>query len=259
MTPLGPARGSRSRAPVSPWLVRFGHTAGTRRLVCFPYAGGNASAYARWHRLLPTDNEVWAVELPGRSRRLHEPPLRHAAPAVSAVCEAISRLDDKAFALFGHSMGALLAFETAAALVAGGMPRPSAVVVSGLPALDRVVTDPERDSPHASADLVDRLRQWGGTPPEVLASPELLDLVLPALQADLRMCSNYQRSGRAPLPVPLAAFGGRSDVMAPVPDLMPWSQLTTDWRGLWLFDGGHFFIRSEERAVLAALVAVLGR
>lgn len=226
------------------------------QLLCLPCAGASATMYLRWRRLLPRWIAITPVELPGRGGRLGERFVEDFDALADQLCEELApRLAPATpFALFGHSMGALLAHGLAQRLRerGGRLPLPLALIASGSAApsrrdtarLQRVIGD--------EAALVADLRRQGGTPEEVFANAELLRLTLDVLGADYRVCASYRYEPRAPLPVPLHVLAGRQDEIAPE-RLAAWSAestlpMTLDW-----FDGGHFFVRQQEGAVLAAL------
>ncbi|WP_343606362.1 alpha/beta fold hydrolase [Roseateles sp.] len=224
------------------------------QLLCLPCAGASATMYLRWRRLLPRWIAITPVELPGRGGRLGERFVEDFDALADQLCEELApRLAPATpFALFGHSMGALLAHGLAQRLRERGGRMPLALIASGSAApsrrdtarLQRVIGD--------EAALVADLRRQGGTPEEVFANAELLRLTLDVLGADYRVCASYRHEPRAPLPVPLHVLAGRQDEIAPE-RLAAWSAestlpMTLDW-----FDGGHFFVRQQEGAVLAAL------
>jgi surfactin synthase thioesterase subunit len=209
--------------------------------------------YLRWRRLLPRWIEVVPLELPGRGSRLGEDFVEDFDALVSLLCGEHEAALRGNFALFGHSMGALLAWGIAQRLRAKGRPLPRALLVSGSAAPSQ--RDPDRfvDMDDDEALIAD-MRKQGGTPEELFASPELLRMTLDTLAADYRVCEGFAHRGVAPLPVPLHVFAGRED------DIQPWrveawsaetlnAGFSLDW-----FEGGHFFIRQHEAQVLAALV-----
>ncbi|MBS77369.1 alpha/beta fold hydrolase [Variovorax sp.] len=222
-------------------------------LLCLPCAGASATMYLRWRRLLPRWIEVVPLELPGRGSRLGEDFVEDFDAMVSLLCGEHEVALRGNFALFGHSMGALLAWGIAQRLCATGRPLPRALLVSGSAAPSQ--RDPDRfvDMDDDEALIAD-MRKQGGTPEELFASPELLRMTLDTLAADYRVCEGFAHRGAAPLSVPLHVFAGRED------DIQPWrveawsaetldAGFSLDW-----FEGGHFFIRQHEAQVLAALV-----
>jgi len=220
------------------------------RLFCFPYAGGSAAAFRGWHGGLPEAIELWPVQPPGRERRMTEQPYIRLQALVAAVAELLGPCLDRPYALLGHSLGALVAFELARRLEESGAPRPLQLVISGrrAPQLPLPWEEPYHRLP--DPQLKERLRDLGGTPPEVLEHSELMELILPVVRADFEMLETYRFEQRKPLEVPIAAYGARDDPEVPQQALEAWREHT---RGGWhcrLFDGGHFFIQNERQAFL---------
>jgi len=221
-------------------------------LFCLPCAGASATMYLRWRRLLPHWITLVPLELPGRGARLGEVLLEDFNALVAVLYAEHGAEMQGRFALFGHSMGALLAWGLTQRLHADGRPLPQALLVSGSAAPSQ--RDPKRfvDLDDDAALLAD-LRKQGGTPEEFFASPDLVRMTLETLAADYRVCQSFVHAGVAPLSLPLHVFAGRQD------DIEPWrmeawsgethsDDFTLNW-----FAGGHFFIRQQEQPVLAAL------
>ena len=226
-------------------------------LLCLPCAGASATMYLRWRRLLPRQVRVVPVELPGRGSRLGESLVRDFDSLVAQLCAEQAEAMRGPFALFGHSMGALLAYGMACRLRSMGCALPLALLASGSPAPAR--RDPDRFAGKTGdAALIADLRRQGGTPEEVFASAELMRITLDVLGADYRVCDGFRYSGAAPLPMPVHVFAGREDDID-AERICAWSAeaggpFSLDW-----FDGGHFFIRQQEAAFLDALSKHLGR
>lgn len=219
------------------------------RLYCFPFAGGNSASYRTWPDGLWPDVEVRCVELPGRGGRLREPLFRAAAPLVEAMGDAFRADVSGRYAFFGHSMGAILAFELARTMRRNRLPMPEMIFVSG----------------HAAPHLPDRRKEWhklpddqlvrelrtlGGTPAEVFEHPELLELLLPIIRADLEVNELYAYVDEEPLDVPFVLFGGADDTDVPIEDLDAWGSQTTAGCEREVVPGDHFFLHSAERLVL---------
>lgn len=221
-------------------------------LLCLPCAGASATMYLRWRRLLPQWIKLVPVELPGRGARLGETLLEDFNALVAVLYAEHGAAMQGHFALFGHSMGALLAWGLTQRLHADGRPLPQALLVSGSAAPSQ--RDPERfvDMDDDAALLAD-LRKQGGTPEEFFASPDLVRMTLDTLAADYRVCQSFVPAGDAPLPLPLHVFAGRQDEIEPW-RMEAWSgeTLSDDFTLNW-FAGGHFFIRQQEAPMLAAL------
>jgi medium-chain acyl-[acyl-carrier-protein] hydrolase len=219
------------------------------RLVCLPWAGGGASGYRDWPAHLPDDVEVVAVQLPGRESRLVEPPVSSMELLVARLAAGLVGQLDRPFALFGHSMGALIAFELAGRLRSMGR-EPERLLVSGAraPHLPSRRTRDRHTLP--DREFVSTVRELGGMPPEVLGSPDLLDLVLPALRADFALVETYTHRAGPVLHCPISAFGGVDDDDVAPGDLRAWSRHTTGPSRSHLLPGGHFFVNSSRGALL---------
>lgn len=224
-------------------------------LFCLPHSGASAMVYARWRRLLPAWIEVRPVELPGRGRRFDEPFATDLRSLARQLAAEIVPATAQPYALFGHSLGALLALEMAHALGEQGAPMPCALLASGTEAPTRR-DDAELRGLLSDDQLIARLRSLGGTAPAVLEDAELLALTLPVLRADFHLCGHYQPLARPPLDCPLHVFAGREDDASEAV-MQAWRQETRGLFTLDWFPGDHFFINSQEAAVLAVLVAHL--
>ncbi|WP_137821868.1 thioesterase II family protein [Pseudomonas sp. D(2018)] len=227
------------------------------RLFCMPYSGASAMAYARWRRKVPQWLAIRPVELPGRGARHGEPFATDVLALARGLANEIRGEAQQPYALFGHSLGGLLAFEMAHALRELDMPRPVALFVSGSAAPARRDFS-EFAAAKSDAELIATLRSLSGTPEAVLANRELLDLLLPVLRADFLLCGHYRYSPRSPLSIPLHVFGGRRDSIS-VDDLLAWQEETASSFSLDMHAGHHFFIHDNEARVLRTLKAHLGR
>jgi medium-chain acyl-[acyl-carrier-protein] hydrolase len=245
------------REAAEPWLYVHRHNpSAAAALVCFPYAGGGASIFRDWSAALP-QLELVAVQPPGRETRFRETALDSARAIAAPVAEALAASFAKPVALYGHSLGALVAFETARALEERWLRQPEAVFVSGcraphLPSVTRTF-----DLPRES--LVEHLRAIGGTAPQVLASNELLDLMLPMLRGDLAAAEAYTYTPGEPLSAPIVACCGREDILAPPSQALEWERHTCAGFSLHLFAGGHFFLDSSRSELLTLLQVELAR
>jgi medium-chain acyl-[acyl-carrier-protein] hydrolase len=224
-----------------------------RRLFCIPYAGGAASAYRGWAEGLPDDVDVCAVQLPGRGARFREAPFRNMADLVPALAEGLLPLLDLPFALFGHSMGAVVAFELARELRRRGGRPPALLALSGHQAPPR--PDPKPPISHLPDEefLAEVQTRYDGIPPEVLAEEELLQLLLPVLRADVQLLESYTYVQEAPLDCPISCFGGEDDPHVSLADLEAWGDETRGPLRVRTFPGGHFFVESARDEVLRAL------
>jgi medium-chain acyl-[acyl-carrier-protein] hydrolase len=218
-------------------------------LFCFPYAGGAAMIYRQWPQLLPPSVEALPLQLPGRGSRMLEPLITDSAVLVEQAAEAMRPLLDRPFALFGHSMGALICYELARHLRRTGAPEPMHLFVSGR----RAPHVPNHDEPRytlSDSDLIDQLRRLKGTPPELLQDPEVMQLMLPLVRADFQINENYRYTVEPPLRCPISAYGGLQDREVPRDELAAWAEHTTGGFDLRMFDGGHFFLHEMEPVLI---------
>ena len=222
------------------------------RLFCFPHAGAGASAFRAWSRTLPAGVDVLAIQAPGREARLDEAPFQDLPPLVAEAAGALEAHDDCPMAFFGHSLGAMVAFEVTRELQRRGGNGPIRLFVSGCRAPHRA----PRSSPiHGlpDADFLQELGRLGGTPHEILGQDELMGLLLPGIRADFRLAASYLTSTTARVGCPISAFGGREDPEATAEDMAGWALHTTAGFRFRLFPGAHFFIFDEPVGVVEAL------
>jgi medium-chain acyl-[acyl-carrier-protein] hydrolase len=243
----------------APWIVRHQPRPQARaRLFCFAHAGGGASAYRLWSAGLPVEVEVCAVLLPGREGRLHEPPVSNLTALVDGVMPDLLALADRPFALFGHSMGAVVAGEVARTLHARGGPEPLALFASSR----RPAHVPGTETPlHPLSDdafVTEIRRRYGGIPAEVLAEPDLMALLLPSLRADMHALETHRPTRRPPIACPIIALGGSDDRLTPIQHLDAWRDETSGAFRARQFPGGHFYIEARRSDVLAEVIQALG-
>ena len=219
------------------------------RVFCLPYAGGGAAIYQPWTRLAPPALQVAAIQLPGREHRLAEPAYSDVHALVPPLLDGIRTHLDRPFAIFGHSMGALIAFELARELRRRGMPQPVRLFVSA----HRAPHLPDRRPPiHAlpGAEFWPALRKLGGTPDEVLEHHELMALVEPMLRADFKLCETYAFREEPPLEIPLSVFGGSEDPGVGRDELEAWSEVTRAPVNVEMFPGDHYYLHHSHQLVL---------
>jgi medium-chain acyl-[acyl-carrier-protein] hydrolase len=228
------------------------------RLFCFHYAGGNAQAFHDWPGHLPPSLEVGAIQLPGRGHRLGEPHIRGILPLSRIVAQELLPYLDKPFVFFGHSLGALLCFETARSLRCETRRQPAHLFVSATEAPHRR----SREEPLSSLPkdaLVKKLREFNGTPVEVLQNDELLDLMLPTIRADFELCETYEYHPEPPLECPMRIYGGLEDHEVEAGRLAAWSEMTVGTCEIRMFPGGHFYINSSRAIFLQTFAGDLLR
>jgi len=196
------------------------------------------------------------MELPGRGARCLEAPFDSFDEAVESSLSGIVDSLEAPYALFGHSLGALIAFDLAHKIRARRQNGPVALIVSGCSA-PHVRRAPSLRSELPRAEFLAALRGLAGTPDEVIDSEELIDLLLPAMRADFRAAENYQYRACPPLDCPIYAFTGTGDSEVDQADVMEWSALTRRHFAMHTFSGGHFFLKTSQGEFLARLAATL--
>jgi surfactin synthase thioesterase subunit len=213
------------------------------RLFCLPYAGGGTAPFYRWRSMLPAGIELTPMALPGHDGRLNEPACTNLQTLADRLAVEISeQAAGRPFALLGHSMGSLLAFEIAKSLRRSERLEPYLLILSACRPPHAIITKrPLHAAP--DAELVATLQErYGGIPDAVLNQPELLKMVLPALRADLQMIETYQHAEEPPLDVPMLVLGGTEDAAVSAGHLMEWRRYTTQECSVRLLPGGHFFL-----------------
>jgi surfactin synthase thioesterase subunit/glycosyltransferase involved in cell wall biosynthesis len=222
-------------------------TSAAPRLFCFPHAGGGAGqplALSGWTAV--------PVRLPGRESRLAEAPFDRMGPLVAALAGQIDGYLDQPFAFFGHSMGAVVAFELARELRRRSRPLPRMLIASGAraPQFRRHHVPPPVPSREA---FVEELRRLEGIPAEVLGDAALMRAILPALEADAALYRNYIYAEAPPLPIPVRAYGGADDPNVRREHLEGWREQTTASFAARVFPGGHFYLGTAREAFIEAL------
>lgn len=242
---------------LNPWvtLPRPNPTARVR-LFCFPYAGAGASVFYTWPQTLPAEVEVCPVQLPGRESRLMEKPYSGMDELTEKLGEVLQPYMDMPFAFFGHSNGAIMSFELARKLRREGRPLPLHLFLSGRPASHMPSRHPKIHH-LPEPEFIQQLRRLEGTPEEVLANREIMELLLPLLRADFSLAETYQYREEAPLEIPVSAYGGRTDKDVNEEEVAAWGVHTTAPFRLVMFPGGHFFLNENRPLVLAELVREL--
>lgn len=226
------------------------------RLFCFPYAGGGASAYRTWQESLPAEIEICAVQPPGRENRLSEERFLRVGPLADAICEAIEPLLDLPCAIFGHSLGSVVGYETALRLRDRGRAVPVQLLVSARRA-PNVPPDDEPTYNLPQAEFRAKLEELEGTPQAVLDHPELMELMEPLLRADFELNDTYSPPEGPPLEIPVTAFGGLEDADVSRENLDAWRDVSRGRFRLRMFAGGHFFLHEHQQTLIAAIAQEL--
>lgn len=231
------------------YLDRPPEHAGRTRLFCFHHAGGGASAFAGWRAALAPDIEVCPVQLPGREGRVIEPPICDIDTLVTELDDHIGEHLDGRFLLYGHSMGALIAYRFTHHRLLTGQSTPDALVVGGCPPPDQVATLAERTGEADVAVMLDGVMDRLGRYPRWARAARAL------LERDLALVESHRPAGRDPLSVPIHVLAGSTDPIVPVGRALGWADYTRSGSRLHVVPGGHFFPRDSPDRVLALVRA----
>jgi surfactin synthase thioesterase subunit len=234
-------------------------TADEIMLVCFPPAGASATFYRELHGRWSETVQVCALELPGRGRRWSEPSPESVRDALASLLPQLRSLSNQAsFGLFGHSYGALLAYEAARAFERSPELRslPRALFVSACAAPHRL--HPERWSRAPTNELIAYLRGLGGLPAEFLDHTEQMEVFVPAFRADLRAYETYAPPGDSKVRCPVIVLWGTDDRAELVDSVRAWKSYSSARAWEYQFDGGHFFLFDHAEALEAIVQRHLG-
>ncbi|MEJ6485866.1 beta-ketoacyl synthase N-terminal-like domain-containing protein [Nostoc punctiforme UO1] len=241
-----------SHAPHLNWINKYEFSSSSEiRLFCFPYAGGGASIYRTWQDELPPEIEVCPIQIPGRENRINEAPFTKFTDLVEALVDALKPMLDKPFAFYGHSMGAVLAFEAARLLRAQFNLLPVHLFIGASMA-------PQLPNPFPALDLSSPLKLTKflhslGTSSKVLQNTELTEALLPTIKADFIALEGYLYKENAPLDCPISAFGGSKDRFVSQEDMAAWSLHTSSRFHLDAVSGSHLFLESDRESVLQTI------
>ena len=228
------------------------------RMWCLPFAGGGAAAWHPWAQPLAGLAEVVAFRPPGRENRVSEPAFVRLHDIIPPLVDQIAPFANEDYALCGHSLGGLVAFELARALRARGLGLPRALVVCGVRAPHFPADEPWLHPLPRARFIAEVEQRYGAIPPEIRDCPDVMDLLLPVLRADLEIYETYRYAPGQPLPVPLLALGGELDRNVPRPALLAWSGYTTErFKSGWIRRGGHFFPQEQLADTLPPVRAFL--
>ncbi|WP_431973618.1 thioesterase II family protein [Micromonospora haikouensis] len=227
------------------------------RLLCFPFAGGGAGFFNAWRRLGSPHVDVIGVQLPGREARLREKPATNVADAVLAVLPAVQAEAARPgrLAVFGHSSGAILAFEVARRLDEIEPGRLAHLFVSGAAAPWR--PRPGRATGLPDDEFVEAVQGLAGFSHDALSEPKLRGLLLPALRADIQLHEDYRTPVGTSVAVPVTAMRGEDDALVAADEAAEWSKATTSGFHLAELPGGHMYLTEQREAVLALVGAAL--
>lgn len=222
-----------------------------KRLVCFPYAGGGASAFYSWKKL--SDLCILPIQLPGRESRISESPhskLRKVVEEISRDIETILR--DNEIVFFGHSMGALLAFEVARQLNRNNIVTPTRLFLSGCSHPQDLDVKGIHKLP--DEEFIDELRKRNGTPEKVIENEVLMSIILDYIRADFELCETYLYKKDSKINIPINLLCGKEDSFIKSAGLHEWEKETTKNVSIKFFQGDHFYFKEDRGESLLSYI-----
>jgi surfactin synthase thioesterase subunit len=227
----------------------------TLRLVCLPHAGGAATFFRPLAQALAPTVEVLAVQYPGRQDRYREPPIDNLPELADRTFAALAGIVHSPLALFGHSMGAVVAYEVALRMRRDVLPPPVRLFASGRRAPSRYRD--ENVHRRSEAGVVAELRRLGGTDPRMLGDPDVVELVMRAVRTDYRAIETYRHQPDVRLDCPVTVLAGDRDPMVTLDEARDWQRHTTEPIDLRVLPGGHFLLADDPAAVVEAIAGRL--
>jgi surfactin synthase thioesterase subunit len=224
-----------------------------KRLFCFPYAGGQAAIYFDWHSYVSDDIEVVTVQLPGRGARFLEPLMSDIPAAVNDICTEFSHYFDKPFAVFGHSNGALFAYEMIKQLSSSVHINNCQHLFLSAKSAPKMCYQREPLHKKNDSDFKQDLIGLGGTPEEILANDEVFDLLLPMIKADFKIGYEYVQSisTNRKINIKTTLFGGEDDTDISKQSMIEWREFLTGDVDYINIAGGHFFVHEQKEVLIS--------
>ena len=239
----------------TPWIVSEPSERDKVRIFCFPYAGGGGSVFRTWKNYFEEEIGIYPVQLPGRENRIGEKPFSNMDCLVNELIDEILRYIDRPFILFGHSLGARIAFEFSRKLRGINARCPECLIVAG----SRAPEIPEPKPLHQLEyyDFINRLKRYSGTPKAIFENKELMDIFIPVLRADFKIDETWNFRHEAPFDFPIHIFGGKNDPGAHYDELFKWSRHTNKRFSIEMIEGGHFFINEQRDELIRHIIKIV--
>jgi surfactin synthase thioesterase subunit len=226
-----------------------------KHLLFFPWAGAGIEGVFQWRKLMPPRAAFSGVQLPGRGSRFGEKPARSLETIIEQIVSAIAAQKQKPTVLYGHSFGALLAYEVCARLEQQSVTPIERLVVSGASAPSHLSQE-QRIAHLPEEEFFAEIKALNGIPPQLLAIPEMIKLFLPVLRADFEVYERYTfDAAREPIRSPIVVCTGREDPCTSEEGIARWRQMTSGPCDIHFFDGGHFFIEAHAQHILRLALA----
>lgn len=227
------------------------------RLLCIPFAGGGSLVFRGWAAGLPSHVEAFAVQLPGREDRLKAPAFDSWQPMMEALTEAVTPLPKLPTAVFGHSLGAVIGLELARWMQARQPGQLKHVFLSGRPWPGGSTGERLALCGLSDDEFVRELDLHYGSLSTSMAHPDIREMTLPILRADLRLLDSYRYSQSPALDCPLTVFAGSGDPATPPQSLDGWRRETRGPFQLRMLDARHFFLESHRNQLVADISSSL--
>lgn len=239
------------------WLPRLGSNPDASiRLFCVPYAGGGASVYYNWKTALPPCFELCPIQLPGREERVEESCIDDFSQVLDVLAPIVGRHLELPYVIYGHSMGAGLAFELARRVALDYGKQPLHLFVAAHRSPGKPYSYPTVQSV-SDDQVLETLKRFNGMPRAILENQELLDLFVPILRSDLSICETYVYKGQSRLDCPITLFTGTRDGNVTPHELVGWASQTAAHFTHHEIDGDHFFLKSHKEALLETMFTAL--
>lgn len=240
------------------WLPKT-HSEGQNRtqVFCFPHAGGGSAIYHRWEKLLPRHLGVVPIKLPGRESRFNETSHDNIETLIAAMAPEIVDAMHEPFALYGHSMGGLIAYELAQHLRKQYAKSPRALFVSASRSPDRFK---ENQTLHRLPDeemIRSLVRDFGRGGEVSAAELDMMRMMSDTIRADLKLLETYEHATQDPLPCPIIGIAATEDHKVTVSDVNGWRAFTTERFTMRTMPGHHFFLREQEKAITELIASRL--
>ncbi len=229
------------------------------RLVAFPYAGSGAIAYYSWADHLPPGIELISIQYPGRGRLADMSACTRLNGLVSEAYATLLTLLDVPLYFFGHSMGALVAYELVRLLRANGRKLPKALVVSACEAPQPAFALKRNLHTLPDEAFLAGLMRYGGMPAEILESPEMMAYVMQLLRADMTALETWDYKPEAPLTIPIVALGGDGDPIVRISQLQRWRDFTASSFECLIMPGSHFYFQNQLPELMSTINRVIGQ
>jgi surfactin synthase thioesterase subunit len=235
------------------WILNYSEQKNcSYHLFCFHHAGGTASFFYQWKNHLPADIRLHAIQLPGREQRFSEPFATSLQTIVEKISDSIETMTQP-FIFFGHSLGSLLAFEVASRLT-NKKKAPAILFLSSHLAPHRTTKKHELLQLSDQEFIKETAYRYGGLSNDILSYPELMELALPRLRADIGLYTDYAYQFTKPCSIPIITLGGTHDRSLDISELLAWETYTSGKFSRYLFSGDHFYLQQHTEALTQLLV-----